>query len=159
MVWTTSIETERVLLYIFTTPESVQLGGHPVLLLSLGLLQVAHFHCSGILAEESVLRLIEFFHPKLLTTVKVWKSCDKRCLAGHELPNDRNHWARSVADEQGWVTPSPWSHAHYYQKCTDSGNFWYLHLSGKVTNHFPRNFLNIVKVSFFWDNHSLVYHC
>ena len=44
--------------YIFTTPESVQLGGHSVLLLSLGLLQVAHFHCSGILAEEPVLRLI-----------------------------------------------------------------------------------------------------
>lgn len=44
--------------YILTTPESVQLGGRPVLLLSLGLLQVAHFHCSGILAEEPVLRLI-----------------------------------------------------------------------------------------------------
>ena len=44
--------------YIFTTPESVQLGGRPLLLLSLGFLQVAHFHCSGILAEEPVLRLV-----------------------------------------------------------------------------------------------------
>ena len=44
--------------YILTTPESVQLGGRPVLLLSLGLLQVEHFYCSGILAEDPVLSLV-----------------------------------------------------------------------------------------------------
>ena len=62
---------------------------------------------------------IEFFHPKLITKVKAWKTCDKRCLACHESPNDRNHIARSVADKQGWVATSPWSHTYHYQKWTD----------------------------------------
>ena len=37
-------QSERIPLYLLATPESVQLGGKHVLLLSLGLLQVVHLH-------------------------------------------------------------------------------------------------------------------
>ena len=40
MVKLKDIESERIPLYLLATPESVQLGGKHVLLLSLGLLQV-----------------------------------------------------------------------------------------------------------------------
>ena len=118
MVWTTSIETERVL-YI----------NHP------WVCSAGWSSCSPAQPRPSaggtfsLLRYsswracsaphIEFFHPKLLTKVKVWKTCDKHCLASHESPNDRNHIARSVADKQGWVATSPWSHTYHYQKWTD----------------------------------------
>ena len=39
-------ETERIPLYLLATPESVQLGGKHVLLLSLGLLQVVMLNIS-----------------------------------------------------------------------------------------------------------------
>ena len=155
MVWTTSIETERVL-YI----------NHP------WVCSAGWSSCSPAQPRPSaggtfsLLRYsswracsaphIEFFHPKLLTKVKVWKTCDKRCLASHESPNDRNHIARSVADKQGWSPPAP-GHARIIIKNEQIKEFLIPSCVREGYQSFPSKLLNTVKVSLFWDNHSSVF--